>query len=290
MGPSATTTEPRPGRPATFDALHGAIAARYARLSRRLQQVGEYALAHPDHMALETIAVIAERARVPPSSLIRFAKAFGYDGFSEMQRVFRQHLVAQTPPYSERIRHLRPGDGAKGRPPALLLDEFAARGLEALDRLRRDLPIERLEAAVAILAGADVVHVAAQRRAFPVAVYLAYLLAQLDVRVHLLDSVGGMLPQQGRGITARDALLAVSFRGYSPETLALVEGSRARGAPVVAITDGPLSPLARIATVSLEVVEAEVQSFRSLSASMCLALVLAVALGQRLEADAATAG
>lgn len=282
---AATASDPGPERPATFDALHAAIAARYERLSRRLQQVGEYALSHPDHMALETIAVIAERARVPPSSLIRFAKAFGYEGFSEMQRIFRQHLVPHAPPYSERLRHLRGnGEPQSSPPPALLLDEFAASGMEALDRLRRDLPIERLEAAVALLAEAEVVYVAAQRRAFPVAVYLGYLLAQLDARAHLLDSLGGMLEQQGRGITARDALIAVSFRGYAPETLALVEVCRERGAPVVAITDGPLSPLARLATVSLEVVEAEVQAFRSLSASMCLALALAVALGQKLEA------
>jgi DNA-binding MurR/RpiR family transcriptional regulator len=60
--------------------------------------------------------------------------------------------------------------------------------------------------------------------------------------------------------------------------------------PVVAITDGPLSPPVRFASVSFEVVEAEVRAFRSLSASMCLALALAVSFGHRLEVPAKRPG
>ena len=52
-------------RPDSFGALQSAIARHYDGLSKRLQQVAEYALTHPDDVALETIAVIAGRARVP---------------------------------------------------------------------------------------------------------------------------------------------------------------------------------------------------------------------------------
>lgn len=269
--------------PERFEVLQEALAARYEGLSRRLQQVAEYALAHPDDMALETIAVIADRARVPPSSLIRFAKALGFDGFTDMQRLFRARLVERAPSYSERIRSLRERHDGGGRVPLLPLDDFAAASIEALERLRRELPADRLEQAVHILARAEVIYVAAQRRAFPVAAYLGYLLSQLEHRSHLLDSVGGMLQQQACGIGRKDALIAVSFRSYSPEVLTLVRRCSEHDVPVVAITDSALSPLVRLAAVSFPVVEAEVGAFRSLSASMCLALGLVVALGYRLE-------
>ena len=58
-----------------------------------------------------------------------------------------------------------------------------------------------------------------------------------------------------------------------------------RGVPVVAITDGPLSPLSPLAQVALEVEDAQIEAFRSLSASMCLSLSLVVALGQRLTGN-----
>lgn len=285
-----STLKPRPGRhepPTSFEALRSRIAGRYPDLSRRLQQVAEYALAQPDDVALETIAVIAERASVPPSSLIRFAKALGFEGFSEMQRLFRARLVERAPSYSERIRGLRTRHERADRPvPSVVLDDFVGASIEALERVRRELPPERLERAVRILAGAEGIYVAAQRRSFPVAAYLSYLLSQLERRSHLLDSVGGMLEQQARAIGRGDALIAVSFRSYAPEVLGLVQRCSERGVPVIAITDGPLSPLVRSASVSLEVVEAEVETFRSLSASMCLALVLVVALGHRLDTAA----
>jgi DNA-binding MurR/RpiR family transcriptional regulator len=220
---------------------------------------------------------------VPPSSLIRFAKALGFDGFSDMQRLFRARLVERTPSYGDRLRRSRPDPEGGPPSPSVLLDEFARAGIQALERLRHEMPVERLDRAVDILTDADAIYVVAQRRAFAVASYLGYLLGQLDRRTHLLDSVGGMLEQQARGIGPQDALLAVSYRSYASDVLDLVERCHDRGVPVVAITDGPLSPLAPFARVSLEVVEAEVQAFRSLSASMCLALALAVALGHRLD-------
>jgi DNA-binding MurR/RpiR family transcriptional regulator len=282
----------RPLDPAdSFEQLQGVIAANYQGLSRRLRQLAEYALAHPDDMALETIAVIAARAEVPPSSLIRFAKALGYEGFTDMQRLFRERLLERRPSYGERIKVLRARhEGAGVAAAAEMLDKFARAAAAALEQVPENLPAQLLDQATEVLASAEVIHVVGQRRAFPVAAYLSYLLSQLERRSQLLDSVGGMLVQQARAIRAADVLLAVSYRPYAPEVVELVERCHAHGTPVIAITDSPLSPLIRHARVSLSVTEAEVESFRSLSASMCLALTLVVALGERLDAGPLASG
>ena len=125
-----------------------------------------------------------------------------------------------------------------------------------------------------------------QRRAFPVASYLTYLLNELGLRASLLDGAGGMLGQQSRVLDQDSLLLAVSFRPYAPDVIDLVQRCHEQAIPVIGLTDGPLSPLARLAAVSLEVVESEVQGFRPLSASMSLALALAVSLGHHLATDA----
>ena len=57
-------------------------------------------------MGMETITVIAGRAEVPPSSMIRFAKSFGFSGFSEMQKVFQQGLVSRMSEYQKRVQNL----------------------------------------------------------------------------------------------------------------------------------------------------------------------------------------
>ena len=277
------TLPPAMIRPDSFEKLKETITNQYGSLSRRLQQVGEYALAHPDDIALETIVVIADRAKVPPSSLIRFAKALGFEGFTDMQRLFRARLVARAPSYSERIRLLDTQNRQTGSPvPSAMLHDFSRAGIDALERLRRELPLDRLDQAVDILAKAPQIHIAAQRRAFPVAAYLAYLLSELGCRSHLLDGIGGMLEQQERMIGQDDTLVLVSFRPYAPEIVALAERRQAKTVSMVAITDSPLSPLVRPATVSFEIMENEVHAFRSLTAPMCLALTLAVSLGHRV--------
>ena len=57
--------------------------------------------------------------------------------------------------------------------------------------------------------------------------------------------------------------------------------NRLEGQVTYAITDSPLSPLAPSAKVQLEIVEADYSGFRSLSATLCLAMALAVATGAR---------
>src|SRR5262245_42262467 len=94
-------------RPENFDDLQKAIIDRFPRLSKRLQQIASYTLDNPSEVALETIAAVSERAAVQPSSLIRFAKVFGFDGYSEMRRVFRTRLTDGMPDYNERLRSLR---------------------------------------------------------------------------------------------------------------------------------------------------------------------------------------
>lgn len=273
-------------RPTDFSALKETISERYDTLSKRLQQVAEYALTHPDDMALETIAVIASRAGVPPSSLIRFSKALGFEGFTQMQRLFRDRLMARIPTYGERIRRLSEEQTPDGRPmPWMMLHDVAAAGIEGLERLREDLPLPRLEAAIAMLGRARLIHVVAQRRAFPVASYLAYLLNELGQPACLLDGVGGMLDQQARAISPEDVVVAISFQPYAADVAALVERCKADGVSLIGITDGPLSPLARLATVSFEIVESEAHGFRPLSAATCLALTLAVSLGHYLAAE-----
>ena len=265
-------------RPDNFERLKQTITDHYDGLSRRLQDVAEYAMAHPDEMALETIAVIASRAKVPPSSLIRFSKALGFDGFSEMQRLFRERLMAHAPAHGERIMRLQDHKALDVSPSFSILDEFTTANIDNLQRLRRDFPFERLDEAVEKIAAAPAMHIIGQRRAYPIACYLSYLLNDLDCQTMLLDGVGGMLEQQARALPADGLLIAVSFRPYAPEVIGLIERCRERGISLIGLTDGPLSPLARYADVSLEVVEPDIQNLRPLNAVMCLCLTLAASL------------
>ncbi|KKJ75642.1 hypothetical protein WH95_17475 [Kiloniella litopenaei] len=269
--------------PSTYEALRIELASRHDDLSKRLKQIAEYALDNPNDMALETVSAIADRANVQPSSLIRFAKAFGFTGFSEMQKVFRSHLVDNGSNYKERIRSLGRDSTHQPNASSIVLDDFIDGGVAALNNLRDVISPDKLEQIVNILAKADIIYLSAQRRSFPIASYLAYAFAHLDKRCILIDGNGGMFLEQARSMRKGDALLAISFKSYASDVVQLVKETKEKGIPVASITDGVLSPLSQHSDVCLEVEEVEVHAFRSLSATMTLALSLVVALGQALD-------
>jgi DNA-binding MurR/RpiR family transcriptional regulator len=270
--------------PATLDELREQITLRYDSLSKRLKQIGRFVLDYPNDVALETVVVIAERSAVQPSALIRFAQAFGYSGFSDMQRVFQAELMHGKTNYRERIRLFREGEeDLDADQPISVLRAFASADMAALEQLPAAVDYQAFAQAVELLAGAPGILVAGQRRSFPVAAYLAYALSHLDRPVRLLDGLGGMLKEQVRSAGRQDVLVAISFSPYAPETREVIEQARLRGLRVIALTDSPLSPLVQQADVWFDVRDAEVQGFRTLNATLCLAQSLAVAAGYRLE-------
>jgi DNA-binding MurR/RpiR family transcriptional regulator len=271
-----------------YDDLKDAITRAYPDMSKQLQRIARFALEKPHDLALGTVAAVAEATEVQPSAMIRFANALGYRGFSDMQQVFRGHLVERSASYRERIDQLRLQQLNGQRAPAGVLHQLVGDSVAELGQLEESIRESELKAAVKLIAGAPRIHVLAQRRAFPVASYLAYALGQLELRTHLLDGAGGMLSENLRAVDKADVLLVASFRSYSPEVVHAAQSCSARSVSVVAITDGPLSPLVAPAKVCFELADDSSKPFRSLVAPLCLAQALVMSTGHHLAEKAAS--
>ncbi|WP_444666120.1 MurR/RpiR family transcriptional regulator [Cereibacter changlensis] len=260
--------------PTTVEEFRDRLSALSDSLPRRMRQCADFVAANADRIAVSTVAELAAGAEVPPSALMRFCQIMGFSGFSEMQKLFRDAYTPGWPDYSTRLRNLK--DSGAGSPAALLA-EFVEAGRLSLEALAKSVDEAALEAAVARLAKAETVHVVGLRRAFPVASYLAYVFEKMSVPAMLHDGVGKL--DHRFALRPGDALLAITFAPYSEETLTLAQDARARGLPVVAMTDHLTSPLARLADAVVAVPEVDFGAFRSLSATIAMALALAVAVG-----------
>ena len=270
--------------PKTAEEFRTLLLERYDGLSKRLKQVARYVLDEPNELALETLAVIAARCGVQPSAIVRFAQSFGFSGASQMQRLFRDGLLSANAAlgYGERVRRFSESVSQTAAGEGLL-SEFVDGNILALQNLSETVSEQDMRAAVDLISRAEVVHVAGFRRAFPISAYLAYSLQQLGKHVQFIDGVGGLARPQANTIDRNDLLVAVSFRPYAPETVELAEIAARKGAKVLAFSDSRVSPIAKLGTVTLQVRDSEVRSFRSLAASMCLAQ--AVAIGFAFEAE-----
>src|SRR5690606_5014895 len=161
-----------PTPPASAEELRAAILARYDGLSKRLKQIARYILDEPNAVALETLAVLSERCGVQPSAIVRFAKSFGFDGATQMQRLFRDGLLSANASlgYGERVREFSKAvDGKRVSDPSQVLAEFVEGNMLALQHLGDAIDKRQLTEAVKLIAQADTVYVAGFRRSFPVA-------------------------------------------------------------------------------------------------------------------------
>ncbi len=189
--PRSIETEPtEPNSPANFAELRDRLASGSLKLPRRLQQVAAYALAHPDDVALGTVAKIAEDAGVQPSALIRFGQALGYTGFTDLQAVFRERLLSQVSNYDERMMSLRATGGSTSKA-AALLDGLCKSATQSIGQLHGRIDIQRVEQATRLLADAETIYLVAQRRSFPITSYLSYAFGKLGIRNILVGSALG---------------------------------------------------------------------------------------------------
>ena len=262
------------GPPASVEEFRARLADILDDLPRRLRQCADYIAANTDRIAVSTVAELAAGADVPPSAVMRFCQILGFSGFSEMQRLFREAYSPGWPDYSTRLKNLK--EGGAGSPSALLA-EFIEAGRQSLESLAKSADEGALQQAVTVLAGADTVHVVGLRRAFPVASYLAYVFEKMSVPAMLHDGVGKL--DHRFALRPGDAVLAITFAPYSEETLVLAQDAKARGLPIVALTDRMTSPLVRFSEAILTVPEVDFGAFRSLSATIAMAIALAVAVG-----------
>jgi DNA-binding MurR/RpiR family transcriptional regulator len=270
--------------PKTFEDLTAQIARQHDDLPSRLQIIASFAVQHPNDMALSTVSQLAKRMGVQPSAIVRFANSFGYDGFTNMQQVYRARLTAgASPSYRDRIHALKSaGSGARSNKPADILAGFISDDVAALEALFQNVPADRMERAVNILATADNIYVAGQGRSFPISYYIDYGFNRLDLKSHLLDGVGGFTRHRVRAATKGDALVIVSFKDYAPDIVEIATEVARRDVSVIVITDNALGPFSKIAKVSFEIGELRTKPFRSLVAPICLAQSLVVSLGHKL--------
>ena len=90
-----------------------------------------------------------------------------------------------------------------------------------------------------------------------------------------------MFKEQISKISENDVVISISFTPYASETVMVSEKAAQSGAKQIVITDSQISPLASFSDVCFVIKEAQVDAFRSQSATLCLAQSLTVALAYR---------
>jgi DNA-binding MurR/RpiR family transcriptional regulator len=205
------------------------------RLSPGQQRAARFCLTQPQAAVRLAAAGIGREVGVSESTVIRLAATLGYDGFPGMRDALRTQLEPVPAPR-------RAGRQARG------IERHAQRSLEmdqrTLQETVNELSLPAIVEAARILLRAPRVFVIAFRSTFTTAFAAAFHLKQLRADVHLIGGSADTFPEDLAEMRAGDALLAISVPPYMRRTVRTVDYARGQGLHTLAITDGPLSPIA----------------------------------------------
>ncbi len=260
--------------------LAGKIKEQQIKLTRSERRLADYLTKHLLDAAFLPAARLGEVVDVSESSVLRFAKTLGYANYQalqyEVQEEIRRQLTLDIPGRLQR---------AVARADRELLKPLAAldTDIHNLEITRQQIDPRELQAFITHLTQARRVIAVGMRGAAPQAQQFGYSLNILRPGVITLTGEADKLVDFLVDIGPEDVLVGFAFSRQSRHTIGAVDLARRAGAPVLAVTDDPLSPIAVRANHALVVAmnsEAFIQSYTAVTS---LTHVLLTAIGRQLH-------
>ena len=256
------------------------IQSRYTGLSKGQKLLADYITDHYDKAVYLTASRLGAVVGVSESTVVRFAGELGYDGYPEMQRaleeLIRTRLTALQRMEVSRIRMDEEG----------MLSSILHADIENIKETIEGADEAEFKTAVDTILKAKTIYVLGVRSSAALASFLAYYMNLVFDNVKLIDtnSISETFEQMLK-IGPADVLIGISFPRYSKRTVKAMDFAKARGAGVIAITDGEQSPIAASAECVLKAHSNMLSFVDSLVGPMSLinALIVALSLHRQQE-------
>ena len=244
------------------------------RLSKSHRRIAECIVTHYDKAAFMTASRLGEYVGVSESTVVRFASALGYEGYPQLQKAL-QELIRHRLTATQRLEMT----GDMGH--AQVLNKVLKTDIQNIRSTLDELDLNTFDSVIESMLQARNIYVLGLRASAPLAEFLGHYLNFIFPNVHTVTSGVSDVFEQIARINDEDVLLGISFPRYTSHTVKAMKFARSRGATLIAITDGPLSPLHTEANYCL-MAKSDMASFvDSMAAPLSLINALIVALSQR---------
>lgn len=248
--------------------LSEAIRKHGRSLTAAQKRIADYVLENTSEVAFLTVDRLAAQTGVSASSVTRFAVEMGFSGYPELQDLVQSAVRRQL--------------STTGRPEALNVYsasfECEVRAIEEVGQMNSSALLDQV---VTMLMEAREICIMGMRSSYGLADYLAFQLNRALGTATLLSQDSGRMLEHLVGLNGADVLVAISFPPYARVTHQSATYARERGVRVLAITDGPRSPLAPLADLMLQVPFDRETLFHSQTTALALEHALVVGVAAR---------
>jgi DNA-binding MurR/RpiR family transcriptional regulator len=243
------------------------IDRHFEALSPELQRAARWVREHPSALGLQSMRQSAQSAGVAPATMTRLAQALGLGGFEGLRAPVVRHLSDTSRRSTPLNAVATDGDADEA------LGELIQAQMRNVRSVDNNAPAQLRVAAQAILAARSVAFFGL-RASFGVAQSLQYSCDWLRAGTSLIADPCGAGADRLGDLEPEDLLVVVSQAPYTRTVVEAAQAAQARGIPVLALTDSPLSPLAQVAQWTLQFETQATGFFHSMTGAQALGEVL----------------
>jgi DNA-binding MurR/RpiR family transcriptional regulator len=249
------------------------IAAAGTRFTPTDRRIAEAVIEDETLLAFGTVSDLADHVGTSRPSIVRFAHRLGFDGYTDLQRYVRGGLTQRLARPSVRIRH----DESTLSSARAGLEDAIASVFEVVagdEMATLAGPIVKAET-VWIVSGET-------SRAGAAAFHSGISIVRPRVRFVEGHTMGTDLSSAG----SNDAAVVFDFSRYRTEAITAAKILSGLGVAIVAITDGPLSPLVSLTDTWCEIRVPGVGPFDSSVPAVAIAELLVAQVAADLQSEA----
>lgn len=258
------------------------IRSYYPSLTKKEKLLADYILSHFEEIPSMPTAVLAERAGVVKSVIVRLCQSLGFSGYTEFKLSLSRELVRNEQfhftPYIQK-------DDTLG---AIFQKIFAA-NVKTLHDTAETMELGLLERVVEVLSSAKHIYIYGVGTSAGIVCDFQYRLMQLGFTAFCFTDIVNMKVST-LNITSEDAAVGISNSGRTIATVDSLKFAKERGAKTICLTSYPDSILTKHSDYPIVIKTDEVQyPIEAISARIAHISVLdsiAIALSARNYEDA----
>lgn len=251
------------------------INSKLNKLSKNEKLIANYFLENYNNLAFLSIHEISDKLSVGKSSIVRFTKKLGYDGFHSFKKDIKNQLKSSIAPL-EKFRLAINGS----HPELTSVTEIAKNEVHNINVLLNNFDNKSFKKAVNLISNSTLIYTTGFNLSSFMAGIMSYLLQRIGLKSFPTNLGGRSLDEQLININNNDTLIAFSLPPYSNETIKAAEFAKRQNAKVISFTNSKTAPIVSYSDIVLIVKSDSTIFTNSFSATLVLtySLVNEVAL------------
>lgn len=266
--------------------MENVIAERvkHAALTKAQMKIADYFARYPEKVGISSSMEVAKEIGVSDASITRFARAIGYDGFTDLKNDIYNSLAMQatggigTLSLTERFSVNRASFGTLH-----IKADYIKNTQYMLERAFQQNSDEAFECIISALMNANHRYIVGFRGCRGVADRFAYLLRVIADHVLSISDEGPGGISMIQDIGQDDCVVIFSVSRYYKQDDRIAKIAKARGAKVCVITDGIVSPLTKNADVLLLAETKSMSYFQSTTSLNIIAEYILMQLAEKCQ-------